>query len=269
MTLIRHHAKTEALSTLIWAAVLGVMGFLTTYMWEMMRTSGSMADLEKTLANAQGVVKSLVGTSGVSLFTLDGWIQGYSLGGWNSLLYVIFTALFVAGMITREMDRRTIEFVLSLPVSRSQLLLSRYAVLAGSLALLHLSQWIGVVSGVASIGQDGSPGRYGVALLNSLLLQLFLGSLMLVASLFFDDYGPGTGAVLGIGLGLNLLHMGTGDATGALKSLRDALPFSWYDVTAIIIKGEVPWGDMLLLGGGALLFLGLAVWIFQRKQITV
>lgn len=268
MTLIRQHAKSEAISTLVWAVILGLAGFFTTYLWEVMRSSGSMAELEKALTNAQGVIKSLV-TGGTSLTTLDGWIQGYALGGWLALPYVIFTALFVAGMITREMDRRTMEFVLSLPVSRGQLLVSRWLVLAGSLTVLHLMQFIGVVSGVAVIGQEGSPGRYAIAVINSLLLYLFLGTLMLLVSLFFDDYAPGTGAVLGIGMGLNVFHMATSDATGALKSLREALPFSWYDVQSIILKGDVPWGDMALLAGGTILLLALSVWLFRRKQIAV
>lgn len=269
MTLFKQHAKSEAISTLVWAAILGVVGFFTTYVYEMMSASGSIDELQKAMANAQGVVKGLIGTGEGTFATLDGWIQGYVLGSWITLPYVIFTALFVAGMITREMDRRTIEFVLSLPVSRTQMLLSRFGVLAGSLTVLHLANYVGVVAGVMALGQAGHPGRYALAVLNSLLLFLFLGALMLLVSLYFDDYGPGTGAMLGIGLGLNFFHIATADATGAVKSLRDWLPFGLHDVAGIVSRGEVPWGDLAILGGGALLFLGLAIWVFQRKQIAV
>jgi ABC-2 type transport system permease protein len=269
MTLFRQHAKSEAISTLVWAAILGFIGFITTYLWEMMVTSGSIAELEKAMAGAQGVVKGLIGTGQGSFSTLDGWISGYVLGSWITLPYVIFTALFVAGMITREMDRRTIEFVLSLPVSRTQVLLSRFGVLAGSLTVLHLANYVGVVAGVAAIGQAGHPERYALAELNSLLLFLFLGALMLLVSLYIDDYGPGTGTMLGIGLGLNFFHIATADATGAVKSLRGWLPFGLHDVNAILVRGEIPWADMVILAGGALLLLGLAVRVFQRKQIAV
>jgi ABC-2 type transport system permease protein len=269
MTLFKQHVKTEAISTLIWAVILGLLGFMTTYMWDLLRTSGSLADLQKALENAQGIIKTLVGTDGISMLTIDGWIQGYSMGGWVSLLYVIFTALFVAGMVTREMDRRTMEFVLSLPISRAQLLLSRWLVMASSLVLLHLAQFAGVLAGVYALGAEGHPGRYAVAAVNSLLLYLFLGSLMLLVSLFIDDYGAGTGAMLGVGLGLNFAYMATADATGALKTLREVLPFSLYDVQSIVIKGTTPWGDMAVLGVGTILLLALSVWVFQRKQIAV
>ena len=268
MTLFRQHAKTEALSVLVWSVILGLAGFMTTYMWEMFSSSGSLADLQKTLETAPGALKGLFG-SGVDLLTFNGWVQGYALGTWVALPYVIFTALFVAGMVTREMDRRTMEFLLSLPVSRAQFIVSRWLVLVMALAALHLTQFVGVWSSAVAIGQQAEPGRYALAQLSSTLLFLFVGSLMLAASVLIDDYGRGTGAMLGIGLGLNLFHMATGDATGALKSLRDVLPFSLHDVAAIVMKGEVPWGDMAILGGGSLLFLAVAIWLFQRKQITV
>ncbi|HWI51728.1 MAG TPA: ABC transporter permease subunit [Symbiobacteriaceae bacterium] len=269
MTLFRQHAKTEAISTLIWASVLGLVGFVTVYIWDVVVKSGSLETLEKVLENSQGALKALVGSGGVSLVSMDGWVQGYVLGGWISLLYVIFTALFVAGIVTREMDRRTMEFLLSLPVSRTQLLLSRWLVLAGSLALLNLVHYLGVLGGLAALGQAGHPARYAVAILNTLLLHLFLGTLMLLASLFIDDYGMGTGATLGIGLGLTFFHMGTSDATGALKSLRELLPLSWCDVQPIVMQGHVPWDHFSTLVVGTGLLLAISVWVFQRKQIAV
>lgn len=269
MTLFRQHARNEAISTLIWAVVLGLTGFFTTYVWDVLHSSGSLAELQKTLESAQGIVKSLIDSGGASLVTIDGWIQGYVLGSWVSFLYVTFTALFVAGMVTREMDRRTMEFILALPISRTQFLISRWLVLAGALLTIHLVHLMGVVSALVALGQAGSLVRYALAVANSFLLYLFLGSLMLLVSLFVDDYGTGTGVLLGIGMGLNILYLATADAAGALKSLHELLPFSLYDVQAIITDGDVPWGHMAILGAGALLFLALAVRVFQRKPIAV
>ncbi|MBP2017237.1 ABC-2 type transport system permease protein [Symbiobacterium terraclitae] len=269
MTLIRQHARAEAASILTWAVLLGFVGFITTSLWRYVLNSGALDVLDDLLRSATGTLKGLIGTDGASLTYLDGWIQSYVLGNWLSLLYVIFTALFVAGMVTREMDRRTMAFLLSLPVTRAQLLVSRWMVLLGALAVLHLSHFAGILLGLAALGEAGHPGRYALAEANSLLLYLFVGGLMLVVSLFIDDFGPGTGATLGVGLGLVFVHMSTGDATGALKALRGALPFSFYDVQAIVMQGEVPWGDLALLGGGSLLLLFLAVRLFQRKQIAV
>ncbi|MGE5676330.1 MAG: ABC transporter permease subunit [Mycobacterium leprae] len=268
MSLFRQHAKSEAISVIVWAVSIGLVTFFATCMWNVLRASGELAELQKAIDQAQGVIRGMLGP-GASLLSIDGWIQGYVLGSWTSVLWVIFTAMFVVGMITREMDRRTIEFVLSRPISRARLLLARWGVLALSLVFMHLVQFVGLWSALATLGQVGHLGRYAVAEVNSLLLYLFLGGLMLLVSLYFDDYGPGTGAILGIGLALNLAHMALADATGGLKKLRELLPFSLYDVQAIISKGTVPWAHLVILGSGALLFLLLSVWLFERKQIAV
>lgn len=268
MTLVKQHAKNEAVSVLVWSVILGLVAFVTTYLWNVLRSGGTLLELQRVLTQSGGVVQGFL-APGIDLTSLDGWIRGYSMGGWVGLLFGIFTALFVAGIVTREMDRRTMEFVLSLPVSRAEFLVSRWLVLAGSLAVMHLTYLIGVLAGVAALGMEGHPGRYALAMLNSALVFLFIGTLQLLVSLFIDDYGTGSGALLGIVLGLQFFHMGTGEASGALKSLRAALPFGWYDANAIIGKGEVPWGHLGLLVGGTIILLALSIWVFQRKQITV
>jgi hypothetical protein len=75
--------------------------------------------------------------------------------------------------------------------------------------------------------------------------------------------------MLAIGLGFSFFHIGTADATGALKSLRDVLPFGLYDPGTILSQGTVPWAHLAILACGSLLFLWLAVWLFERKQIAV
>ncbi|HWH71555.1 MAG TPA: ABC transporter permease [Candidatus Sulfotelmatobacter sp.] len=268
MTLFRQHAKSEAVSTLVWAICVGLFGFFTTYMFEMMVTSGSLSDMEKMLGNATGVVKMFIGGP-VGLSGIMGWLAGFAMGGWTSFVYMIFVAMFVVGMITREMDRRTMEFVLSLPVSRANLLLSRYAVLVCSLVAMLLAHFLGVWGTAAALGYDVPAGRLAMVELNGFLLYLCMGSLMLLVSLFLDDYGAGTSAMLGIGLGLDVLYMVTGESAGAMKSLHDVLPFAFFDSQSILLKGTVPWGDMTILAVGAGLFLALSIWVFQRKQIAV
>lgn len=268
MMLFKQYARREATSVISWAMILGLMGFFVTYLWHVMSTSGSLDQLQSMLQNAQGVVRGLV-SGDAPLTTLDGWISGYALGSWIALPFVIFTALFVAGIIMREMDRRTLEFVLALPVSRTQVIVSRWLVFASSLAVVHFALFLGVVAGVSAVAQTASPERYAVALVNSFFLYLFIGSLLLLVSLFIDDYGPGTGALLGVGLGLFFVYVALDAAAGALEKVRELLPFSQYDVQSIVIKGTVPWGDMAVLAVGAAVLLALSVWVFNRKQITV
>jgi ABC-2 type transport system permease protein len=212
-------------------------------------------------------VRVIYGAGDVGL--LRGWVQSYAFGGMIWIPVLIYTALFAAGMITREMDQRTMEFLLAMPVERWQVVLSRWLNLAAALLVLHLSQWGSLVAAVSAIGETPEAGAYLVAELNGALLHLALGSIMLVLTLLVDDYGRALALSLGSGLGIFLVYTSTADATGWLKEARAWLPYGFFDPVALIGRGEIPWGDLGVLAAMALAGLGLSLWLFQRKQIAV
>lgn len=268
MILVRQHIKTEWVSSLIWAAVLCLMPLATVLLWDSLRQSGTVADLEAMLSRMPESMQGIYGIT-TDIHSLNGWLEGMAFGGWLQILYVIYVALFVAGILTREMDRRTMEFLLSLPVTRMQVLLSRWAVLAGSLLLIEIAHVTGVWVGVRMIGETADLGAYAVAGLNSLLLYLALGGFLLAVSILVDDYGKGVGLMIGLGLGSYIAYSLSADLAGPVANLRGLLPFAYYDANRIIGKGEIPWSDMAVLLLAAVLFLALAVALFRRKQITV
>jgi ABC-2 type transport system permease protein len=265
--LMKQHARTEWASTTLWSLLMGAFIFFTVYLWEMAVTQGFMADLAQLL-NSMPAIRTVWGVSG-DLATLPTWLQFFSFGGWMSLLLLVFVALFTVGIVTREMDRRTMEFLLSLPVARWQVILARWANLAVALLVLHLAQFVAVVVGVAVVGEQGTPGRYLAAEFNSFLLFLAIGSVMLAVSMLTDDYGWGVATTLAIGFALYFINTGTEHTTGLMKQIHDVLPFALYKTPEILLKGHVPWGDMAGLAAIALAGLGLSVWLFQRKQIAV
>lgn len=268
MTLFRQQVKTEWVSVLTWSLIFAVLIFYMVILWQQMNVSGTVAQLQQMLNQMSPALRSVYG-AGLALGTLPGWIEGYLLGGWINLVFLVFTGLFVAGIVTREMDRRTMEFLLSLPVSRTQFIVSRWLGMALALGILHLAHYGGIAAAVAVVGQQVPMGRVLLAEFNSLLLFLALGSVLLVVSLFVDDYGRGVGAVLGLGIGLYFFYLGAENSTGFTKTLRTALPFARFDQVAIIEQGTVPTGDLLVLGAIAAVGLALSVLIFRRKQIAV
>lgn len=267
MALFRQQAQAEWLSLMVWSVIMAAMVFYFVILWQSLVSSGSMAELEQITRSLPESLRGLYGGQ-FGLTTLTGWLQAFGFGGWLSVPFIIYTALFVTGMITREMDRRTAEFLLALPVARSKVVLSRFAVLVAALAVLHLAHLAGVVAGVVAVGQGLAIRNYVVADLNSLLLMVALGGIFLVISVFIDDYGVAVGATLGVGLGLFFFHVATEKATGVLKALRDLLPLSFYDPVPILGQGAVPWSHMAVLAAISVATLGLSVFFFQRKQIT-
>ncbi len=267
MTLIKQHVKMEWLSVLIWSLVLAALIFYTVVMWKQMDAE-AVRQMERLFEQVPESLAVLYG-AGVSIGTITGWVQAYAFGSWTVVIYLVFTALFVVGMVTREMDRRTMEFLLSLPVARWQVILSRWVGMAGALLVLHAVHLGAVLAGLGAIDQSVPMERMLWAELNSWLLFLALGGIFLVISLFVDDYGRGVAATLGLAFGLFFAYSALSGAEGSLQNVRNAIPFALYDYNAIIGQGEVPGGDLLVLALVAALTLALSIWLFERKQIAV
>lgn len=266
MTLLKQQAKQEWLTLLVWSLALGGLIFYTVVLYQTM--GESLEQLEEAVKALPEALRGLYGGN-VSLTSFPGYLQVYGFGSWIQIPYLIYTALFVASISTREIDRRTMEFLLSLPVERWQVILSRWLGLSVSLLVLQLVHLLAIWAGVVVIGEQADPGWYLVNQVNAWLLYLAIGSVMLALSMFVDDYGRGVGVNLGIGLGLFAFQVGTETAIGALKTVREWMPLSLYDPAAIIGRGEVPWGNMAALATVALAGLLLSILLFQRKQITV
>lgn len=265
--LMKQHAKTEWVSLLVWSLIMGALVFFTVWLWDLAITQGMMDDLQAIMMNVPQAVRGVFG--GGDFATLTTWLQFYSFGGFLALPTIAYAGMFVVGIVNREMDRRTMEFLISLPVARWQVVVSRWSNLAIALLVIQLAQFVAVLLGVASVGESVDAGRILVAELNAGLLFLAVASLMLPISILTDDYAKGVVFTLGVGYGLYFFHMGAEHATGFLGKIHGVLPFALYDTRAILAQGQFPLGDMAALAAYALAGLGLSIWLFQRKQIAV
>lgn len=264
--LLRQQFQAEWLSLLLWALGIGLLLFVAVAGRAVIGDQTLLVELEAIVHSMPDAVRALYGSG--SLVSLEGWLEAVVFGGWVPILYVAYTGVFVAGAITREVERKTMEFLLSMPVMRWQVLGARWLGLVGGLVLLHGAHLMAVVVGVGVLGEPITVAIYALALLNSLLLHVALGSVMLLATLVVNDYGRALGLSLGIGFGLFFWHLSTAGASGALKALRDALPFGLYDPRAILIEGRAPLGAMAILGAITLVALGAAALVFERKQLA-
>lgn len=267
MTLLKQQAKAEGLSLLIWGLALGGLVFWATSLRQTLMESDAMVQVIAVIDSLPPALRAAVG--GAGLATMQGWLAAYAFGIWLLVPYMVFTALFAVSLICREVDRRTIEFLLALPTSRSEVLLTRWAGMAIGLALLQFIHYAAIIAGVLLVGERPRFGSLLLAELNLWLLLLGLGSLFLLVSLLIDDYGRALGATLGLGFSLFFAHAASEGQTGALARLRDALPIAQYQPAAVLIRGEFPTGSLLYLGLFTLVCLGLSLLIFQRKQIAV
>lgn len=268
LTLYRQHWRTEWRSVLIWGVLLGLMQLYAIGMWDSLRTTGSLADMAALVESLPPVLQAMYG--GIAdLTTLAGWVQLYGFGGWLHLPLLIFTALYVSGLIAQEVDRRTIEFVLAQPVARWQLVLTRWLSLVTALVILHALMLAGVIGGVHLTGHTPETGLYLLAQLNSVVLYVAIGSSLLALSVLINEYSQALALTLGLAVGMYILYSAGSEAGGFLHDLRPWLPFALFRPADILGAGQFPTLHLLMLSGIAVAALALSVWLFQRKQIAI
>jgi ABC-type transport system involved in multi-copper enzyme maturation permease subunit len=165
-------------------------------------------DWIQSLVNSPRVQSQLPSAVQGQLGLTLGSYEMYAWGQWfgrNAPLILGGLAAFLGGgLIAGEVGKGTIFLLLSRPVSRTQVLATKYGVAAGTLLVLNLLGGLALFLAAALLGHPLSAG--GV-LLSALLLwlgTLFVLGVALLFSILFDDVlrPVGLAVVVGIVVGI-------------------------------------------------------------------
>lgn len=264
MVLLKQQWRGDRGNLIGWAIALTALTWFMVSMYDSLMSTGMMNDLAEVLRSMPAAMQAWL-AGGSSLVTFPGFVAGVVFNGLMLVMAAIYVALYIPNIITREMDQRNMEFLLSLPVRRSTVIVTRWLGFIVGLAGLLAIQWLALV---ASAGARGNALRYLIADLNMFLLFAAVGGLIMFISVFIDDQSRCTGIGMALSLGLLFVYLMTDQATGAVAALRKALPFAHFNPGEIISFGAIPWGDMVGLAIAAAVLLFLSVKAFERKQIA-
>ncbi len=244
-----------------WVAGMCAMGAYVVGVYD---SIGSLEDLRKLYEGYPEAIRKLVGD--VDISTLDGWIQ-IELLSWVPLILAIYAGIFAASHISRETEQRTIDFVLGLPVTRTNFLLSRILVGAANMAFICLAIFLLLLVEVPLFGNDPSAGRFAIALANAFLVGAALFAAYVLIASFTDDQGRVTGITLGVTL---LLYVAKGalEAANAPSVILWLTPFEHYHAAEAMTGRAVPVFPLIALTVVALLEAAAALYWFNRRDIA-
>lgn len=249
--------------SLFWwlAGTLG-MGVYVVFIYD---TLGDIERISEFYDELPPALREFIGDADIG--TIDGWLQ-IEFMSWLPLILAIYAGIFAAGMISREIEQRTIDFVLGLPISRAQFIASRMLVGAGNLGVLSGAVFVLLTAGVALTGHDVHAGRYALASFNAFLLGLaLLGAFVAVAS-FIDEQSRVTGITLGTTLVLWISSVAL-QAADAPTFVRWFTPFEHYHSAAAMSGEPVTIGSLIVLPVAALLGGAVAMYWYNRRDIAV
>lgn len=208
---------------------------------------------------------------GVTIGSLEDWI-GSTVILFVPLLASIYALINATGTLAGEEEDGRLEMIVTLPLPRWQIVIAK--ALALSVALFIIFFFVSLVTGgvflaiESQLETDLVATDLVTALLSAYPLPLAVGMISLFLAAFSASRRTAAliaTAILIIGyFGSNLAGM-----ISSLESLEPLFLFSYLDTTGnALVEGQQA-GDLLILLTIGLVAFGLAVFFFQRRNLTV
>lgn len=201
-----------------------------------------------------------------TLSTIEGFL-GAQLFNFVWLLGLgLYFAYAAGGLISSDIETERMDLLLSFPVSRSRLLVEKFASLL--LPLLSLNLVVGgiIYALVASIGESIDPAHLALAHLLSIPYLLVCAGIGVVFSVVVDRAAVAERAAIGVVFVLFLMESVVGGAD-EYDWIQYVSPTHYYEPTSVLIDGTFEPIDtgILLVAFLGLLLLGQIV--FHQRDI--
>jgi len=215
-----------------------------------------LASLAATFAwNADPVAVTTIG--GYATFKIGVFI----------FLIVVWPILAASRMLRGEEDRGSLDLLLSLPRPRLRVALEKLAAMWTALLAMGLLIGLIVFAGGRQFGADFGLGDALLFGLDLALICAVFGGLSLLISQFTQERGPAAGATAGLLLIFIVLDMVHRIAPNS-EWISRLSPIYYYNLSkALIPSYGVNPGAMLLLAVAAIGLGGIAVWLFNRRDV--
>jgi ABC-2 type transport system permease protein len=195
-----------------------------------------------------------------------GHLQGTLYGLTGALLMIMAAAATGARAIAGDEEAGTLDLLLAHPVSRTRLVLERFAALATSVALLGLVVWAGAMlaADVADLGVGAGP--ITAATLGLALLALGFGMVALTAGALTGRRGLVLGVTAALAVAAYLAYT-VGGQVQSLEAARKLSPFYYY-LGGDPLRTGPDLGHLVVLTAIPLALLALALWSLNHRDIA-
>ena len=205
--------------------------------------------------------------SGMSITEPAGYLNSQFFSNMLPLLFIIFLVSFgVRETATDERDG-TLDLIAAHPIPRRRLMLERaLAVLTAGTFLAVLSVLTFLISAPLA-GMDISISALWGATVSVFLVGVLFGGLAFGIGAATGSRGIALGTASGVAVATFILW-GLAPLIDAISSLERLSPFFWALAGDPILNG-IQAGNALLLLGSGIVFIGLGIWRFERRDIAV
>ncbi|NDJ63166.1 MAG: ABC transporter permease subunit [Chloroflexi bacterium] len=259
--------RREWRQPIYWGLGLGVLGLMMFIFIPDVDALQQYADLIETLPPA---LMQMFGVEDASEVATPAGFLAFGYYASVTLIvaaYAVYTGLKITA---NEEENGSLDMIMSQPVTRTRVLLEKFAAYSVICALLILVSHLGlefgrITSPVIAI-DGGLMLQTSLNLLPAMLLVLAVTALAAV-SLPRRGWAAGVAAAF-VGLSYFIDFLGSEASETVIAALRPVSFFTYADSGAVIQTGLVPANVLLLVVAAALIMAG-ALWFFRRRDLSL
>lgn len=189
------------------------------------------------------------------------------------MMWPIMTAFLVSGIaigagIAGEVEKGTIETVLSLPVSRRNIFLGKYFAGVAMFAAYCVITIFSVPLFALLFHIDVQFGHFAIFLLLAFLFGWALFGIAMLLSSFFSDKGKASAIIVGLLVAMYAANIVSG-LQASLDKLKYVSFFHYFAPLDPLVNGKVDMLSITVFAGVAIISSTLALWQWQRRDVAV
>lgn len=266
MNLYLREFKRNSKSLIIWSIILmGLVILLMSIYPSMAKNSDKISQL------LDAYPKELLSAFDMDKLDFSDVFGYYSMEGYLfvTLFGSIYTILLASGILSKEQGDKTIEFLLSKPITRKEIVTSKLLTFLTNIVILNLLLTLSLLFSVTVFNSKEYSMKILIYLsLAPLLLHLTFGTIGFFISLFMKKSRQILSVSLGLVLTMYFLSI-IAKISDKLEFLKHFTPFEYINAGDIIANKSLNSGYMLILLIVNLLAVTLSYLVYNKKDITV
>jgi ABC-2 type transport system permease protein len=258
-----HEFRTRLRSVIIWSLAVTAIVFFYFSFFSVFADQAAL--MNQMLERFPPQLRAAFGLDAMDLSTVLGFYGFIFL--FVQLCLAIQAGNYGFGLVSIEESELTADFLLSKPVSRTQVLTSKLLAALTSLTITNAVVWVSSYVSIAVFRGDREydPRTLLLLLLSIVIFQLFFLSAGLVVSMLVKRVRSVTPYSLGLGFGAYVLSAFSG-ILGDVK-LELITPFKHLDPARIVRDGAYDTPLVLINVTVSLIAVAVSYWLYARRDI--
>jgi ABC-2 type transport system permease protein len=254
-------------SSLLWYVVgIGLIVAITVGVYPTVREGADT--FTQLIESMPSGMMSFFGVSDVAeMLSPAGFVNSRVNASIGAVVLAVFAISLGTGAIAGEEDRRTMDLVLSVPLSRRRIVLERFAAMVTMVAIVAVAILLVMIVANPMVDLGFSLGNMVASNFELALLALVFGSLALAVGGLTGKRGMTIGVAAGATVATFFVN-GLAQLVDWLEWPQKLTPFYWLQRADPLNRG-LSIEDTLIMVAVIAVFVGVAIWGFERRDISV